>query len=148
LFTSGTNVTLAAKPALGKFFTGWSGACSGTGACLVTMNSSMNVNAKFTQIPLAYTLQVWSTGDGAITNEGKVTSVPAGINCSTADRSCTASYPPGTMITLTATPSSPNTIFSGWNQYNSQQCRHAGSKPCTVILTGDDFEQAMFKYVF
>jgi hypothetical protein len=43
-----TSVTLTATPSSGSVFAGWSGACSGTGDCLVTMDSSnKSVTATF-----------------------------------------------------------------------------------------------------
>jgi YVTN family beta-propeller protein len=47
-FNQGTQVTLTASPSAGSTFTGWSGACSGTGSCVVAMNSSQSVTATFT----------------------------------------------------------------------------------------------------
>ena len=46
-YASGTPVTLTATPDASSFFTGWSGACSGTGACIVTMDAAKTVNAQF-----------------------------------------------------------------------------------------------------
>jgi hypothetical protein len=46
-YTAGTNVTLAAAPARGSRFAGWSGACAGTGACAVQMSSGRDVTASF-----------------------------------------------------------------------------------------------------
>ena len=46
-FSSGTNVGLTATPAAGSSFTGWGGACSGTGACDVSMDSAKSVTATF-----------------------------------------------------------------------------------------------------
>ncbi len=46
-FSSGTPVTLTATPGGGATFTGWGGACSGNGSCMVTMNSLQNVTAMF-----------------------------------------------------------------------------------------------------
>lgn len=43
-----TSVTLAATPNSGTIFTGWSGACSGTGSCVVNMNANQSVSATFT----------------------------------------------------------------------------------------------------
>jgi len=50
-FASGSSVTLTATPASGSTFTGWSGACSGTGSCVLTVNGSMAVTATFTARP-------------------------------------------------------------------------------------------------
>jgi hypothetical protein len=44
---SGTMVILTADPNANSTFSGWTGDCSGTGTCDVTMNSDMAVNAKF-----------------------------------------------------------------------------------------------------
>ncbi|HEY0995102.1 MAG TPA: Ig-like domain-containing protein [Gemmatimonadaceae bacterium] len=44
----GTTVTLTATPATGSTFAGWSGACTGTGSCVVVMNSDRAVTATFT----------------------------------------------------------------------------------------------------
>ncbi len=46
-FGSGTAVALAATPVAGSFFAGWSGDCTGTGACNVTMSAARNVTATF-----------------------------------------------------------------------------------------------------
>ncbi len=50
-FATGTSVSLSAAPATGSTFAGWSGACSGTGACSVTMSSDQAVTATFTKTP-------------------------------------------------------------------------------------------------
>ncbi len=44
-------MTLTATPAAGSTFTGWSGACTGTGACDVTLNGGASVTASFSRIP-------------------------------------------------------------------------------------------------
>ena len=49
-------VALIATPASGSVFAGWSGACTGTGACEVTMNADTSVKAKFTVIPAPDTI--------------------------------------------------------------------------------------------
>jgi hypothetical protein len=46
-YTGGTSVTLTASPASGWSFQGWSGACTGTGACTVMMNAAVSVTATF-----------------------------------------------------------------------------------------------------
>jgi len=46
-FDYNTVVTLTAEVATGSTFTGWSGACSGTDTCVVTMIAARSVNAAF-----------------------------------------------------------------------------------------------------
>ena len=48
-FASGTEVTLTASSSSGSTFSGWSGACVGTGACKVTMSATRSVTATFTK---------------------------------------------------------------------------------------------------
>lgn len=45
---SGSTITLTATPSAGYVFSGWQGACSGTGSCQVNMNAPMTVTAQFT----------------------------------------------------------------------------------------------------
>jgi prepilin-type N-terminal cleavage/methylation domain-containing protein/uncharacterized repeat protein (TIGR02543 family) len=47
-FDPGAQVTLAAVPTGGSTFTGWSGDCSGSGSCQVTMSQARTVYANFT----------------------------------------------------------------------------------------------------
>ena len=42
-FSSGASVTLTATAAEGSVFTGWAGACSGTGPCTITMIEDRSV---------------------------------------------------------------------------------------------------------
>jgi hypothetical protein len=46
-FSSGTSVTLTAVAVSGSTFAGWSGACSGTGNCTVSMTATRSVTATF-----------------------------------------------------------------------------------------------------
>ena len=50
-FPASSSVTLTATPASGSSFAGWGGACSGTGACAVTMSAARSVTASFTAAP-------------------------------------------------------------------------------------------------
>jgi len=46
-FNSGTTVTLTATPSAGSVFAGWSGACSGTGPCSLTLSAATSTAATF-----------------------------------------------------------------------------------------------------
>jgi len=119
---------LTATPASGSVFTGWSGACTGTGTCSVTMSSAKTIIANFS-LP-TNTLALTQTGTGS----GKVTSAPAGINCS---GTCSASFNTGTNVTLTASAASGST-FTGW----SGAC--AGTDTCTVTMNSTQNVTANF----
>jgi len=130
-YSSGTSVTLTASAASGSTFAGWSGACSGTGSCTVTMSSNKGVTATFNSAPTGpYTLAVGKSGTGS----GTVTSSPAGINCGT---DCSESYSSGTSVTLTASAAAGST-FAGW----SGACSGTGS--CVVSMSSDKSVTATF----
>ncbi len=78
-----------------------------------------------------YQLTVATSGPGS----GTVTSNPAGIDC---PGTCTASFPGGTQLTLTA--SSSEGTFTGW----TGSC--AGMSACTVTLSGDTAVTASFGF--
>jgi len=127
-YSDGESVVLTAVADADSTFTGWSGDCSGTGACTVTMSTDRNVTANFAAI--TYTLTAATTGTGT----GTVTSNPTGITCG-AD--CNESYTDGQTVTLTATPNSGST-FTGW----SGDC--SGTGACTVTMSTDRNVTASF----
>ena len=119
-FPGGTSLALSATPATGATFTGWSGACTGTGACTMTLRQAKAVTATFTAPPAPYALTITKSGTGS----GTVTSSPAGISCGP---TCNASFPGGTSLALSATPATGAT-FTGW----SGACTGTGA--CTMTL--------------
>lgn len=98
-----TPVVLTATPGADTF-TGWSGDCTGTGTCSLTMNGVKNVTANFTAPVTSFSLNVARNGTGS----GTVTSVPSGINCGA---TCTASL--SGSVTLSAVASGGSS-FAGW----------------------------------
>jgi List-Bact-rpt repeat protein len=126
-FPFGSTVTLNPVPQQGSAFSGWSGACSGSGNCTVTMNGAQSVTATFTSggPPLIY-LYVSMLG------AGNVTSSPAGIDCtSSGTLECGAGFAPGTVVTLTGTTVDPSFPGVQWNG----PCRGTGS--CTIVMNAD-----------
>jgi len=124
-FAMGTTVALTAAPDIGSTFAGWSGDCSGTGSCSVVMDTNRSVTATFNPAaPDLVTLTVQKRGSG----DGTVTSDPAGISCGD---TCQASYPQGTVVTLTATPNEGSS-FTGW-QRGGGSCEN-DSGPCVLPM--------------
>ncbi len=119
-YSADSIVTLTASAAGGSVFAGWSGACTGTGSCEVTMSDAASVTATFNLI--SYTLSVSKAGSGS----GVVTSTPAGISCGA---TCSASYSYGTSVTLSAAQGIGST-FTGWS---GSGCSGTGS--CVVTMT-------------
>jgi hypothetical protein len=50
---AGTAIELVATPAAGMQFTGWRGACTGTGSCLIVLGSDVSVAAQFESVVVA-----------------------------------------------------------------------------------------------
>ena len=128
-FAHGTMVALTATAGTSSAFTGWTGACSGVGPCIVTMDMARAVGATFTLDQLSLTVSKAGTGAGL------VTSSPAGITCGA---TCTASFAAGTVIALSATPQ-PSSTFTGWS---GGGC--AGTGACMVTLAASTTVTATF----
>jgi List-Bact-rpt repeat protein/PKD domain-containing protein len=125
-FEAGKVITLTPVAAAGSEFTGWSGACSGTGSCQVTMSEARSVTAGFkleegTPPPSEFQLTVFATGTGS----GTVTSSPARIACG---ETCVAKFNTGMAVTLTPTAAS-GSEFTGWGGACS------GTGACQVTMS-------------
>ena len=118
-YDQGTIVTLTAAPTAGSRFAGWSGDCTGTGTCQVTMSAARNVTASFAQ---QRNLTVAKAGTGAGTVSG------SGIDCG-AD--CTQDYDQGTVVTLTASASAGSRV-GGWSGAGTEACSGA---TCQVTMS-------------
>jgi uncharacterized delta-60 repeat protein len=127
-FAAPVPVTLTATPAAGSSFLGWSGACSGTGKCSLTMSADRAATARF---ETNKTLTLSKTGSGA----GTVASSPAGISCGSA---CARAFRHGTPITLTATPAAGSS-FLGW----SGAC--SGTGKCSLAMSASRAATARFE---
>jgi len=125
-FPVGTYVQLTGAADPGSTFAGIS-PCDllNLGTCVVTMSTAKSVTARFDggspPPPTSnFTLSVSKTGTGS----GSVSSSPSGISCGA---TCSAAFPQGTAVTLSATPDSGST-FSGWGG----ACAGTGSCVATV----------------
>jgi hypothetical protein len=131
-FAVGTQITLTATAAGGSSFTGWGGACSGAGACTITMNSDQSVTASFSSNN--YTLSVSLVGSPG----GKVTSSPSGIDCGS---TCSASFAAGSKVTLAASPAAAWGL-AGWGG----ACNGIGN--CTVTMNAYTSVSTSFTTLF
>jgi uncharacterized repeat protein (TIGR02543 family) len=110
-YAENSTFDVIATPNAGYEFANWSGACSGTGACHITMDSDKTVTANFT--PIEYTLSVTSA-------HGTVTKNP--------DQ---ASYHYWDVVQLTAIPA-PGWSFASWSGDAS-----GTANPVAVTMNGN-----------
>ena len=115
-----TVVTLSAVADAGSIFIGWSGDCSGTGDCQITMDGDHGATATFMQ---RFALNVNLAGLGG----GGVTSDLGAIDCGA---TCSDIYTSGTLVTLSATPDA-NSTFAGW----SGDATCPGTGACQVTMS-------------
>ena len=127
-FEFGTRVELFATAEPGSLFVGWSGACSGTAPCGVTMTGDRAVSAHFERDEAS--LDAATIGDGT----GTIVSNPPGIDCGS---DCSQSYVRNTSVTLVAATTN-DSIFTGW----SGACSGVGD--CRVTLDTSKSVQATF----
>ncbi len=134
-FPGGSTVQLVANPAGGNAFAGWTGACTGSGACAVTMSTARAVTARFEPV-VTHVLTVTPAGTGT----GTIASTPAGISCQatagTLTGTCSAPFTEGTVVTLAANATAGS--FTGW----TGACSGAGG--CAVTLNADAAVGATF----
>ncbi|HUI85417.1 MAG TPA: choice-of-anchor tandem repeat GloVer-containing protein [Candidatus Binatia bacterium] len=126
IYPDNTPVTLNASPAQGWAFTGWSGACTGTGSCNIVMTQDQSVAASFSPL---YTLTVTTNGNGS------VRSTDGFINCPGV---CSHVYVANSSVTLNNFPA------QGWS-FNSWSGACVGNYPtCIVFMSADHSVGATF----
>jgi hypothetical protein len=134
-FEEGTKVTLSASADPSSDFVKWSGACTGTGACEVTMSAAKEVNAEFRLSPKPK-LKLKVTKTGAGTGKVESTSPPSPkIACGSG---CEAEFEEGTKVTLSAS-ADPGSDFVKW----SGACTGTGA--CEVTMSAAEEVNAEFK---
>jgi uncharacterized repeat protein (TIGR02543 family) len=117
-YTPAQQVVVTAVPQIGWTFTGWSGACSGSGTCMVTMDSDKVVTAAFTQNE--YTVTVATVGNGSVS------------------LSDVGPYHFGDIVQLTATPD------TGWSFVNWSGDVTGNSNQMSLIIDNNKTVTANF----
>jgi uncharacterized repeat protein (TIGR02543 family) len=120
-YPEGAVVPITAAPAAGYAFDRWSGACTGSGSCSITMNADKTVTAHFTEITtFDLTVTVNPVGGGT-------TNPAVGVH----------TYPEGAVVPIAAAPAA-GYAFDHW----SGAC--TGSVDCQVIIDTDKTITAHF----
>jgi CSLREA domain-containing protein len=132
-FVERTQVTLTATPLAGNVFSGWSGACTGTSTCVVTMSQARSVTAEFTR---QYTLTLLTNGG---TGTGKVTGNVGGIDCTVGPTGCVATFNDGDDVILSFAPDAVSSTFPVF----PVQCQDLPAQ-CRVTMDGDKTVTAAF----
>ena len=132
IYAAGAMVSLTARADTGSTFRGWSGPCTGTGTCSITMDAAKTVVADFEK-PVIKSLTVTIAGAG----KGKVTGPK--IDCSP---DCRESYlpspAPNETVVLTAQVDATSS-FVGW----TGAC--TGTSPtCSITMTASKTVTATF----
>jgi hypothetical protein len=115
-----------------SLFSGWSGACTGTGNCTVIMDAAKTVTATFDPISVQISLNVIGLGGHQgtlVSDDGTIT---CGSSCPGLTHAASASF------TLVAKPGASST-FVGWTEGpchgTSPKCTFALSGPTTITAT-------------
>lgn len=134
IFNAGTTVTLTAFSSGSSSFAGWSGGgceTSETDECTVEMNSDVTVTANFEAQGSILTVDKAGLGGGTITSSRP------GIVCGP---TCSASFPPDIVVTLTASPFAESAVFIGWQG----ACTGSDPNDCHVDMSEAQFVTAVF----
>ena len=123
----GLTATLVAARRAGARFVRWTGGCTGSGSCAVTLDSARSVTAVFGVTTFRLTTSVGG--------KGKISSTPGGVAC---PGRCSAAFRADSNIRLRAA-ASPGFRFAGW----TGSCR--GTTPCIVKLNRNRTVRATFR---
>ncbi len=120
---AGTAVTLTATADVGHGLAGWTGDCSGTAACELTVDGDRTVGAA---IKPTRTLTVAAPSNGKVTGKvGTATVIDCGSDCA-------ETVTEGTVVALTATGAG-GYEFDGWGG----ACASETTAACAVTLNAD-----------
>ncbi|MBY0490137.1 MAG: Ig-like domain-containing protein [Gemmatimonadaceae bacterium] len=95
----GNSITLTPVPASGSEFIGWSGACSGSAACTVTLAQLSEVTATFRQLGVPLTITLSGPSGGSVTTSNGQACASTGSPVT-----CTILAAPGSTLRVTGNP--------------------------------------------
>lgn len=131
---NGSSILLNAIPDGYSTFTGWTGACSGTGTCAVTMDQSKTVGAVFSRRQVSLTLTLQGPQFGSVrTGDGVTCTLEQGQS----QKACQIQVDVNRLVTLTAQPGSGQTFgaFAGACQSSLPSCTFLAMNPVAVTAT-------------
>lgn len=118
-----STVTLTATPKSGYYLKKWVGCpVPADDTCTSTLGKKTTVNAVFAKLP-KYALKIVKTQNGEITSD------PAGLKCKATAKTCSASFISGTRVSLNPIPQAGYS-FGGWDGACS------GTGACEVTMDG------------
>jgi hypothetical protein len=127
-FNEGKNLVLTPQPEPGSAFAGWSGACTGTGACELTLEAAESVNAEFVDAP-ALLGPAPAAAAGAVTRA--TTSPPSSGSALTTGRARAGGA--GTVL-LSVVTADAGTISAGGKRLRRSTLGVEGPGPISVPL--------------
>lgn len=129
---AGTVVTLTATPASGNVFSGWSGgACSGTGACVITASANVSVTATFALATGSSAPSIALTGATCQTNETTFADTASFTMAVTGPEDALVEIPDS----FTASCGAWQSVPAG-NLYSSLAiCQRTGASPSAASIT-------------
>ena len=129
-YEDGTEVALIQSADPGSEFIEWSGDCTDSGSCEVTMDEERSVDAQFDEEllnPATLTLIKGGYPEG-----GTVISDPAGINCGPTCETESVQFEEGATVELQASAAT-GYVFAGWIG-----CTYTGPATCEVSVEAPD----------
>ena len=138
-YEEGTVVTLTQSANPGSEFVAWSGDCSGSGTCEVTMDEARSVDAQFDLEPTDPSLTIDTlTGTGTGMVECEVDGGSA--------EPCEAKYEEGTELTLVPVAGT-GSEFAGFENGTGDAAACTGTSPCSFTLNEDSEVDAPFDLI-